>query len=48
MSLQKKHQSDLEEDFVEEAVQFGELLQDVGSGAAENVETKKTPHTDVR
>ena len=27
MSLQKKYQSDLEEDFVEEAVQFGELLQ---------------------
>ena len=27
MSLQKKYQSDLEEDFGEEAVQFGELLQ---------------------
>ena len=27
MSLQKKYQSDLEEDFGEEAEQFGELLQ---------------------
>ena len=47
MSLQEKHHSDLEEDSVEEAEQFGESAaregeQDVGSGAAEHDETKKT------